>query len=148
MSEESNSQASRVWFKQAVEDLDVARLLCANGHYALAMFHAQQSAEKSIKSVSLAMDIDLGRDHYLRLLLKKFPENISKNFIAKIPSLFKLDQYYMQTRYPDMFGNQAAPVEMFGKRDAEEAIVLASKTMDTTRKLLPNLIEKNDLGER
>jgi len=43
------------WLKQAKADLAVAQTLLSTEHYAAACFHAQQGAEKALKSVLITV---------------------------------------------------------------------------------------------
>lgn len=66
MSVEEKQQTSRVWMREARSDYEAALVLFKIEKYAIALFHSQQSAEKALKSVAIALDIDLGKTHFLR----------------------------------------------------------------------------------
>ena len=58
MSEEKNHAESVRWLDTARGDLATARVLLSNGRYAHSCFHAQQAAEKAMKSSWYSLDHD------------------------------------------------------------------------------------------
>lgn len=65
-------------------------------------FHAQQAVEKSIKSVIEEFEIDLIKTHSLETLFGKIQGFI--NIPIEIEIIKKLDQLYIDARYPGDIG--------------------------------------------
>lgn len=113
--------ASAEWLRRALDDLDAARLLDERRLYALAAFHAQQAAEKALKSVLIAAGRGLARTHDLERLAAD----------AKAPSLISdaaafLTGFYVAGRYPDAAGAVEAD-------DSRVAIVRAEEVVAWSR---------------
>lgn len=58
------------WWKQAVDDLDVAKILIRNDKFAAAVFYSQQCAEKALKALYLETKRDEPQTHNLKDLEK------------------------------------------------------------------------------
>jgi HEPN domain-containing protein len=54
------------WLEKAVDDLESARVLAATDHAANALYHCQQSAEKSLKGYLTWHDIPFRKTHNLK----------------------------------------------------------------------------------
>ena len=110
--------------KQAVRDLEFAKVARDSRNYEWACFTAQQSAEKAIK----ALHLYLGQEawgHVVAKLIKELPMDVSENIVDKAKVL---DAYYIPTRYPNGFP-EGVPYEHYGKMQAEEAINYANEIL-------------------
>ena len=108
---EDNNRVARVWFKQANKDLEAGRLLYSNGMPAHAMFFAQDAVEKAVKGTFLHFNIALKKEHFFKKI-------------------------YKQTRYPDAFGNQRAPVDAISAESAMAMLDIAEAALNAGEKLL------------
>lgn len=123
------------WFRQAEADYKAAKDLFNTGNYSWCCFACQQCAEKALKAL-LDYFRQSTRGHNLVEMIK-----LLKQFI-EIPheverSCYILNRYYLSTRYPNMFVS-GAPVDMFSKDDAEEAL----KYAETILKFVKNVLFK------
>ena len=89
------------WLEYANSDLLLAKIQPKGVLLEMLCFHAQQAAEKAIKSVLLAQGIEFPRTHNVRILLELLPDK------AVIPDLVwnaaKLTRYAVTFRYPGDF---------------------------------------------
>jgi len=119
------SDAER-WLTQARNDLRDARGLADKlSSHATACFHAQQSAEKALKAVLIA----LGEEpwgHSVSLLL----EGVSAflEVPAEVLDGAQLDQYYIPTRYPNGLPGGVAD-DVYSEDDSSSAIALAETVL-------------------
>lgn len=85
------------------DDLEAAQLLAQSRKFAQAAFYAQQSAEKGLKAVWLA----LGGDpwgHSVTRLVQELPEGETKEALTPLLEDAKtLDKHDVPARYPDAF---------------------------------------------
>ncbi|MCH4816419.1 MAG: HEPN domain-containing protein [Saccharolobus sp.] len=89
------------WLVQAIEDLDVARILIEGGKYFASAFYSQQAVEKALKAFILFIGKDPGKTHSLTELL-----SIIENEGFEIPQKIKEDimvisPHFIISRYPD-----------------------------------------------
>ena len=113
---------------QAEKDLEHARKSADMGDFEWSCFAAQQSAEKAVKAIYLA----LGQEawgHSVLKLLKELPIDVPSELIEKAKVL---DQYYIPTRYPNSFP-EGIPSEFFGEKQAKEAVSYASEILEFAR---------------
>ena len=125
MSRESARARALLWWRQAAADLRASAVLADAGEWSHSCFQAQQAAEKSLKALLADRDQDL-RSHSLNALLRELGGEASAQWAAQARALDKL---YAPTRYPDALGD-AAPMDVFGPEDAEQAIRAAKALLD------------------
>ena len=89
------------WLEKALKDLKAAKILfehdCGNEVVA---FHCQQAAEKALKALILYYYSTLESGHSLIYLCKKLLEK-AEEFSDKLKDCAFLNQYYLETRYPN-----------------------------------------------
>lgn len=126
---------ARRWLAQGWDDLDAAEVLLERGKHAQASFYAQQSAEKGVKSVWRANDLEsLG--HSITRLVAALPDGLAKARLQPLLDQAKLlDRHYIPTRYPDALPD-LTPSEAYGRKDAEEAIAAARALLKAAGQLL------------
>ena len=91
--------SSQDWLSNARSDLALAGLRKTKSLlYTHLCFHAQQAAEKSIKSVLIDLHIHFSRTHDLAYLLDLLPRDIS--IPPSLIDLPILNKYAVQQRYP------------------------------------------------
>ncbi len=132
-----SSKEARRWWKQAENDLGYAKLGLKEGYYAQACFQAHQVAEKALKAMYYGV-------HKLRYVpghsLSKLAGGLDLDLNDEdFEQLNILDQYYIPTRYPNGLPD-AAPFEVYTKRQAEEAVGAAENVLHLTEKRLSDLL--------
>lgn len=106
------------WFRQARQDLDLARQ-AASEHFEWACFAAQQAAEKALKAVYQQAGAE-ARGHSVLALLRNLPGTVEEE--ASFEERAKeLDRHYIPARYPNAYP-QGAPYEYYTRTQAETAI--------------------------
>jgi len=93
---------TKEWLKASSDDILIIKEIITNKHLThMVAFHAQQSVEKTLKSLIEEYEIDIPKIHKLvklnNILESKF-EKLDKNI------LYKLDQLYIDSRYPGDMG--------------------------------------------
>jgi len=88
------------WLQKADEDLGFAASIIEDSpFYAQICFHLQQAAEKYLKAIIVAEDLEFQKIHDLVVLLKtclvRRPE-----LISLMPDCKLLNRFYIDTRYP------------------------------------------------
>lgn len=127
MSIEKNITEALRWLRTAIDDLDTAKILSENGKYAHACFHAQQAAEKSIKSIWYSEDADPW-GHSIKKLIEEL-QTVDLEIYDRFKNLTRpamiLDRFYIPTRYPNGLPD-LTPGEAYTKEDTNECIANAS----------------------
>jgi HEPN domain-containing protein len=132
MSQEKNWLEARRWFDTAEDDLKGAELLATGGMYALACFHAQQSAKKAVKALWHLVDADPW-GHSVLKLLNEFPRRADlPDAEALLVSARTLDQFYIPTRYPNSLPD-VTPSQAYGAEDARRGMTAARHILETCR---------------
>ncbi|MGB6067711.1 MAG: HEPN domain-containing protein [Desulfomonilaceae bacterium] len=122
------SNRSKDWLAQAVRDLEQARACKLEGRHEWACFAAQQSAEKAVKALHLA----LGQEawgHLVARLLTELPSPVPGDLIEKAKVL---DNFYIPTRYANGHP-EGAPFEHYGPIQSKEAIRYAGEILEFVR---------------
>jgi HEPN domain-containing protein len=116
------------WLKQAERDLEQARSSQRDMRHEWACFAAQQSAEKAVKALHLA----LGQEawgHVVARLLKELTVPVPDELIDKAKVL---DNFYVATRYTNGHP-EGAPFEHYGPIQSTEAIQYADEILEFVR---------------
>ena len=106
------------WLDFAREDMQMAELAMRNSLFNQVCFHAQQAAEKTLKSLIIAAGVLPPKTHKLGDLLGLLPVAMPDDLRRR---LLLLDRYYIPTRYPDAVPGSLA-AGMPDQADAEEAL--------------------------
>src|SRR3990172_3596639 len=95
----NRSEAER-WIEYAESDLRAAQALleCREFFPRQICFHAQQSAEKSIKAILVFEEVDFPKKHDLDYLRDLIPEGWK--FKETFPDLAELSIWAVESRYP------------------------------------------------
>jgi len=133
---EKSIEEARRWFQTAESDLKTARVLHENQRYAHACFHAQQAAEKAVKSIWHLRAGDPWGHSVQKLIddLKDFDTELYNNLKDLVLDGSKLDKYYIPTRYPNGLPDLIPDTAYFDD-DAVTAIGLAEKLIERVRAL-------------
>lgn len=123
MSASDAERQARLWFRYAREDLKVAEQYDENPDVVPrhACFFAQQAAEKALKSVLIAVQMDFPYKHDLELLLALLPDDCVLKHDH--PDLTVLTGWAVEARYP---GDIPEPTEA----DAKDAVDTATLVLN------------------
>lgn len=131
---ESLVEAKR-WFAQSRADIAVVRTLLAAGHYATACFHAQQAAEKALKSVLFSKGERYVWGHSVRDLARRCEAHDQAcSALAEEASL--LDQYYIPTRYPNGLPSPAIAADVYTSGQARAALAASERILAVVETIL------------
>lgn len=126
----TKAELVRAWLEKARRDLVVAeREVASEAPFTdIACYHAQQSAEKSLKAYLTWRGIPFPRTHALEdlVLLAARDDN---NFASLEDAAVQLTPYAVEARYPE-FGEPTL-------QDAMEAVELARRILSFVRQRVP-----------
>ena len=98
-----NHSMAKEWLKASNYDLEVIREILENRYLThMSAFHAQQSLEKSLKSILEFHNQKVPKIHNIKKLLKLTKKYIS--FDTDIDTVIKIDTLYIESRYPGDMG--------------------------------------------
>jgi HEPN domain-containing protein len=132
MSQAKNAQQAERWLQTAEEDLRAAQALARGRFYAQACFHAQQSAEKAIKSLWYYVDADPWGHSVQRLIIEFSEASNIPDLDAWIELGALLDKFYIPTRYPNGLPD-LTPGQVYRLSDAERGLEAASALLEHCR---------------
>jgi HEPN domain-containing protein len=131
MSSEKNHREAQRWLDTSRGDLATARILRSNGRYAHACFHAQQAAEKALKSLWYRA----GQDpwgHSVQQLIEGLAA-LDQDCHGRLAPLMKdgalLDRFYIPTRYPNGLPD-VTPDQAYFEDDARSAIEMSERLIE------------------
>jgi HEPN domain-containing protein len=129
MAKDVNIHRAEAWLAQAENDFDWGEDSLKSGHFAQTCYIAQQVGEKAIKSVAFFRGADMVKSHSIVQIAESLKINGKVQNAGMI-----LDQYYMNTRYPDSYPDFAAPYKFFNRKLAEAALKLCQIIVSAARK--------------
>ncbi len=137
MSEEKNQAEAVRRLETARGDLATARVLLPNQRYAHSCFHAQQAAEKAMKSLWYSVDRDPWGHSVRKLIddLKECHADCYARLQDVVPMAAELDRLYIPTRYPNGLPD-ILPDQAYFERDAERALGIAERLIDRIEQLI------------
>lgn len=137
MSRSESLYEAKRWWLTAQEDLEAAESLHKTKKFSHACFLSQQSAEKAMKALWLAIDDDPW-GHSIQKLVMQFPQQDRLNGLQNwISNAAYLDKFYIPTRYPNGLPD-LTPSQVYNSEDAVQAIEKAGFFLEETRKFLEN----------
>lgn len=114
------------WQRQALSDLEAARLTAAAGLHAQACYLAGQAAEKALKALLLASGEPPPYSHSLPRLLEELQQvGINCAPMEGLP-LRQLSRMETESRYPQ---GDEAPSDRFDSRDSDMALLTAEAAL-------------------
>lgn len=121
------------WIRQAVEDLDTARILIEVKKYYASAYYSQQSAEKALKYLLLLHGKDPGKTHALLELSEMIEkEGIEVNEQIK-EDLMVLSPHFLISRYPDVANG--LPADQYNKNIAEDLYNKAKRVVEWVKRV-------------
>lgn len=124
------AERSADWLRQAEADLQHARHARDSGDFDWAAFASHQASEKAIKGLFQKLHLEAW-GHTLGLLLRNLPTGTEPGE-ALVDRAKELDKHYIPSRYPNSF-EQGAPVDLYTRREADDAIANAEGILDFCR---------------
>ncbi len=124
--------ASR-WLKQAVHDLERAKLDLKEAFYSDACFLSEQASQKALKAFLFFTGERAVPIHALVKLVNESAKK-DKKFESLMEAARILDKYYIPTRYPDALPMPAVPFEEYDIKDAREALECAGRIISLVSK--------------
>lgn len=138
MSRSESLYEAKRWWLTAQDDLEAAKSLHEAQKFSHACFLSQQSAEKAVKALWLAIDSDPW-GHSIQKLVMQFPQPDMLNDVQNwLLQAAYLDKYYIPTRYPNGLPD-LTPGQVYTSQDSTQAIEKATFFLKETQKLLENL---------
>lgn len=122
------------WLGEAEVGLEATELLLSPLP-SLACFHAQQAAEKALKSILFAAGKRMVVGHSLGSLGREVLSH-SPGYAALKGDVGKLDRFYIPTRYPNGLPEGSDPATAFDPDDALAAAATARAVIDYARRFL------------
>jgi HEPN domain-containing protein len=97
--------ATLTWVRFATLDMQAAEKLVVHNYLGnVVLFHCRQAVEKIFKAVLEEHDIKVPKIHGLLKLHELLPENIRHGLGADLQDLEKLEDSYVESRYPTDLG--------------------------------------------
>ncbi|MGY0287219.1 MAG: HEPN domain-containing protein [Candidatus Methanodesulfokora washburnensis] len=129
-------EMAREFARRAKEDLRSSKVLLENGLYADSVYHAQQAAEKIVKSILLLNDIivaeHLVASHFVSAIVSKSPDEWSEKLLDIAKDLIDLEKEWLRSRYPmRKFGKLVIPSSLYDLKKAEELYEKARTILET-----------------
>ena len=135
LSRVSNKDFSQAMLKDGERDLEIGRKLTKDSYYDKAVYHFQQSIEKSIKSVLISLGV-FQKTHQIGAILRKVISERDdipkwKNKLFEIAEISESVEPEMSlSRYPGIIKDSLwLPFEEYTREDAEEARGKAERTL-------------------
>jgi HEPN domain-containing protein/predicted nucleotidyltransferase len=135
LSRVSNKDFAQAMLKDGERDFQIGKRLTEIGYYDKAVYHFQQSIEKSIKSVLIAMGV-FQKTHLIGAILRKViteRDDIPKwkKELIEIAGISESIEPEMSlSRYPGIIRDSLwLPFEEYSKEDADGAMAKAEKTL-------------------
>jgi HEPN domain-containing protein len=112
------------WLEQAKNDYEWGLASARSDFHSQACFIAQQVAEKALKALAYYRGAEFVRGHSVAQVCEELKINGELEQAA-----FRLDQYYIPTRYPDA-QPAGAPFKYFSEAQSSEALSFASMFLE------------------
>ena len=122
---------SKEWLDRAKDDLDVIDEIVHRAQLTnMVAFHSQQAVEKMYKSIIEEFEVDFIKTHKLEILNEAVKKVV--NFNVDIEMLKRLDEVYLNARYPSDLG-----LLPYGKPSSEDA----NRFYDYARTMYNNVLK-------
>lgn len=130
---------ARKYFEESLKDLVRAKRAFKDEDYPQAIFYAQQSLEKGVKSM-LEIRRRVVYNHgpeLIGIFVEVFEKEWQKEFDIIIEGLEYLTEYYTRARYPFLMrGEVLGPDDIINREIVERGISLAERALEVVRNYL------------
>jgi HEPN domain-containing protein/predicted nucleotidyltransferase len=148
LSRVSNKDFSYAMLKDGERDFEIGRRLADDGYYDKAVYHCQQSVEKSVKSILIAMGI-FQKSHLIGGVLRKIiiDKGISKDIVKTLLEVAEISETIEPevslSRYPGIIDDTLwVPSEEYNKEDAEKALKKTAKALSIAKMFVEDWFSK------
>lgn len=150
LSRVSNKDFSYAMLKDAERDFEIGKRLTDGGYYDKAVYHCQQSVEKSVKSILIAMGI-FQKSHLIGGVLRKIisDKGMSKDIVRALLEVAEISETIEPevslSRYPGIIDDSLwVPSEEYNKEDAEKAMEKAAKVLSIAKMFVEDWFSKTN----
>ena len=142
LSKVSNQDFSQAMIKDGERDFEIGQRLIEAGYYDKAVYHFQQSTEKSIKSILIAMGI-FQKTHLIGRVLRKvtaerdIPIKWKDKLIEVAEISESIEPEVSLSRYPGIIDDSLwLPFEEYSKEDADGAMAKAERSLSIAKEFI------------
>jgi len=142
LSKVSNKDFSHAMLKDGERDFKIGERLTDDGYYDKAVYHFQQSIEKSVKSILIAMGV-FQKTHFIGEILRKvlsekgIPERWKTDILQVAEISEGIEPEVSLSRYPGIINDSLwLPFEEYEKEDAERAMEKAAKVLSIAKRFV------------
>lgn len=142
LSEVSNRDFSRAMLKDGERDFKIGERLIDDGYYDKAVYHFQQSIEKWVKSILVAMGV-FQKTHFIGQILRKVlsEKDISERWKTDMLEVAEISEgiepEVSLSRYPGIINDSLRlPFEEYEKEDAERALGKTVKVLSIAKRFV------------
>ncbi len=134
---------AKTFMKKSAEDLESAKILYEKGIYSNALYFAQQAAEKAAKAL-LILYGKYVPEHLISDVVMSLINEVSEELEKKIERiaeiLFRLEKYWLKSRYPLKKGNKIwDPTKEYSKKEVSESIKMAKEVISTVESIISDV---------
>jgi HEPN domain-containing protein/predicted nucleotidyltransferase len=148
LSKVSNQDFSQAMIKDGERDIGIGQRLIEAGYYDKAVYHFQQSTEKSIKSILIAMGI-FQKTHLIGRVLRKvvaekdIPIKWKDKLIEVAEISESIEPEVSLSRYPGIINDSLwLPFEEYSKEDANGAMAKAERSLSIAKGFIKDWFSK------
>jgi len=122
------------WFKEALNELELAKRLLELDYLNYTCFHSHQAVEKALEALIIQrLRVIPPKTHNLIELAERLREGgLPTNEV--MDDLKDLNPHYLVSRYPD--AANGVPSEVYSRRVAESCVRMATRVIEWIRRLL------------
>lgn len=142
LSKVSNKDFSHAMLKDGERDFKIGERLTDDGYYDKAVYHFQQSIEKSVKSILIAMGV-FQKTHFIGEILRKvlsekgIPERWKTDILQVAEISEGIEPEVSLSRYPGIISDRLwLPFEEYEKEDAERAMEKTAKVLSIAKRFV------------
>jgi HEPN domain-containing protein/predicted nucleotidyltransferase len=142
LSKVSNKDFSQAMLKDGERDFEIGKTLIEGEYYDKAVYHFQQSIEKSIKSILIAKGV-FQKTHLIGRILRKvvsekdIPKRMKKDLLEVADISEAIEPEVSLSRYPGIKDDSLwLPFNEYKKKDADGAMKKSAKALSVSKKFL------------
>lgn len=148
LSKVSNKDFSYAMLKDGERDLEIGKRLTDGGYYDKAVYTCQQSVEKSVKSILIAMGV-FQKSHLIGGVLRKIIsekvilKDIEKTLLEVAEISETIEPEVSLSRYPGIIDDSLwVPSEEYNQEDADKAMGKAAKALSIAKLFVEDWFSK------
>ena len=149
-----NSQKARDWLRMAQSELETSLANFLSQHHAASVHHAQQTAEKACKCPLTLLGIQFGKTHFPSIVMKreKISETVEDGLKPYVESIVRESGNLEREKETPRYGIEEegwiiVPEEIYGKQEARETVLSASRALENLIKLIEERYSDEKLRE-